>query len=130
MVILLVNLFFLFQDDYPKVFASYSDDTKAIIIFAHDNRSELYEQSLSLLIHDPIGMDNRDIKIFEIFIQGGIGPDGESYSNEEVNSIRKYYKIEPAEFKVVLIHKNFEEIFQSDKPLPVNTIFEKFDQDN
>ena len=130
MILVLVNFFFLFQDTFPLVLTGYSDDTKAIMIFAPDNRSGLYTQSITMLTHDPLGLDTRNIIIFEVFNEGGIGPYGESYSNEEVASIRKHYNIMPAEFNILLSHKNFQEIFRSDKPLTVHEIFRKFDEVN
>jgi hypothetical protein len=81
-----------------------------------------------MLIRDPLGLDKRDIKIFEIFIEGGIGPTGESYSINEVTSIRKFYHIENPEFKILLLRGKFQQIFQSDVPVVVEDIFEKFDQ--
>jgi len=128
MVLVLINFFFFFQDAFPLVLTGYTDDTKAIMIFAPDNRSSLYSQSITMLTHDPLGLDNRNIIIFEVFSEGGIGPDGESYTSVEVASIRRHFNIMPAEFNILLSHKNFQEIFRSDKPLTVHEIFLKFDE--
>ena len=130
LAILILYVFFLFQDNYPPVFARYDSEIKAILIFASDNQSKLYEQSINLLIKDPLGIDKRNIKIFEVFVEGGIGPGGESFSSEEVISIRKYFNIESSEFNILLAHQNFNEIFRSDKPVSIDDIFQKFDVTN
>ena len=130
MAYILVSFFLFFQDILPLILSGYDYDTRAIIIFAPDNRSGLYTQTISLLTRDPLGLDSRDIKIFEIFNEGGIGPAGESYTREDVTSIRTYYKIEPSDFNILLSHKKFEEIFKSDKPLEIQEIFQKFDEDD
>jgi hypothetical protein len=128
--ILIIYVFFLFQDNYPPVFTRYDSEIKAILIFASDNQSKLYEQSINLLIKDPLGIDKRNIKIFEVFVEGGIGPGGEPFSSEEVISIRKYFNIESSAFNILLAQQNFKEIFRSDKPVSVDDIFQKFDVTN
>ena len=130
MAYILVGFFLFFQDTLPMILSGYDDDTRAIIIFAPDNRSGLYTQTISLLTRDPLGLDSRNIKIFEIFNEGGIGPAGESYTSENVTSIRTYYKIKSSDFNILLSHKKFEEIFRSDKPLKIQEIFQKFDEDD
>jgi len=130
LAILLIQVFFLFQDSIPQVFSRYDSEIKSILIFAPDNQSKLYVQSITFLTKDPLGLDRRNIKIFEIFVEGGIGPGGGSFSNEEVTSIRKYYELESSAFYILLTHQNFEEIFRSDKPVSIKDIFQKFDEIN
>lgn len=127
-ILLTLSFIFFIQEDFPQVFTLYEDNIKAILIFAPDNQSKSYNQMISMLTRDPLGIDKRNIKIFEIFQAGGIGPDGESISGEDVTSIRKYYNIEPSNFNVILSIRKFEEIFRSNKIFTVNEIFEKFDQ--
>lgn len=127
MMLIIFNFLFIFQDTIPPVLTPYSDDGRAIIIFAYDNRSDLYNRSISMLVYDPIGIDTRNIRIFEIFSEGGIGPAGESYSSEEVLSIRQHYNIQPSEFSMVLSGSHFMEIFRADQPLSLAEIFQKFD---
>lgn len=127
-ILLTLSFIFFIQEDFPQVFTLYEDNIKAILIFAPDNQSKSYNQMISMLTRDPLGIDKRNIKIFEIFQAGGIGPDGKSISGEDVTSIRKYYNTEPSNFNIVLSIRKFEEIFRSNKILTVNEIFEKFDQ--
>jgi len=127
-IVIVLSIFFFFQENFPQVLSRYEDDSKAILIFAPDNQSRPYDQSISILTRDPLGIDSRNIKIFEIFIAGGIGPGGESFSEEEVISIRKHYDIDPSNFNIILSLKNFEEIYRSDKPIEIDEIFQKFDQ--
>lgn len=130
MAFFIIVFFIFFQDSLPGVLSNYTSENKAIFLFAPDNRSEPYSRSLILLTRDPLGLDTRNIKIFEVFIEGGIGPAGESYNKEEVSSIRKYYNIKPTDFYLILSHQNFTEIFRSDMPLDVEEIFKKFDNIN
>ena len=127
-VIIVISILYFFQNNYPQALSRYEDSPNAVMIFAPDNQSRLYNQSITLLTKDPIGIDKRAIKIFEVFIAGGIGPQGESFTEEEVTSIRKYYDIDPSNFNILLMHKHFMEIHRSDKPIKVEEIFQKFDQ--
>jgi len=129
MVIFLLSAILFFQDDLPLTLNIYDPEARAIIIFAPDNRSAEYEQSLYLLTKDPIGLDQRNVLIFEIFASGGIGPGGESFSEEQVNAIRTYYQADAQRFMVLLTRKHFEEILRSEKPMQLDDIFQSFDQE-
>ncbi len=128
MILLFFHLFISYQEDLPIILSTYDQNTNAIIIFAPDNRSDLYMQSISRLTKDPLGLDQRNIVIFEIFKAGGIGPGGESLSEEQVTSIREYYIIDDGDFSEVLVTNNFKEIYRSDIPVEVKEVFRYFDQ--
>lgn len=128
MILLFFHLLLFYQEDLPIILSTYDPNTNAIIIFASDNRSDQYMQSISKLTKDPLGLDQRNILIFEIFETGGIGPGGESLSEEHVNSIREYYLIESGDFSEVLVTNNFREIYRSDIPVDVKEVFRYFDQ--
>ncbi len=128
MIIFLFHVIFLFQNDLPLVLSTYDQNTNAIIIFAKDNRSDLYEKSITILTTDPLGLDERNIVIFEVFITGGIGPGGESLTEEQVASIRQYYTIDSGDFSEILVSLGFKEIFRSDVPIEVKEIFRNFDE--
>lgn len=128
MIIFLFHVLFFFQSDLPLVLSTYDQSANAIIIFAKDNRSDLYEKSISSLTKDPLGLDERNIVIFEIFTTGGIGPGGESLSEEQVDSIRQYYTINSGDFSEILVSGGFKEIFRSEVPIEVKEIFRNFDQ--
>ena len=128
MIIFLFYVLFFFQSDLPLVLSTYDQSANAIIIFAKDNRSDLYEKSISNLTKDPLGLDERNIVIFEIFTTGGIGPGGESLTEEQVDSIRQYYTINSGDFSEILVSGGFKEIFRSEVPIEVKEIFRNFDQ--
>ena len=128
MILLFIHFLIFFQDDLPVILSTYNQNTNAIIIFAPDNRSEQYIQSITMLTKDPLGLDQRNILIFEIFETGGIGPGGESLSEEQVNSIRKHYNIERVNFSEVLVTNSFREIYRSENPVEIKEIFQYFDQ--
>ena len=128
MILLFFHLLLFYQEDLPIIISTYDQNTNAIIIFASDNRSGQYMQSISKLTKDPLGLDQRNILIFEIFETGGIGPGGESLSEEQVNSIREYYLIESGDFSEVLATNNFREIYRSDIPVDIKEVFRYFDQ--
>ena len=128
MILLLFHFLIFLQDDIPLVFSTYDQNTNAIIIFAPDNHSDQYMQSISMLTKDPLGLDQRNIVIFEIFKSGGIGPGGESLSEYQVTLIRKHYLIESGNFSEVLVTHSFREIFRSEIPLEIKEIFRHFDQ--
>lgn len=128
MIIFLFYVLFFFQSDLPLVLSTYDQSANAIIIFAKDNRSDLYEKSISSLTKDPLGLDERNIVIFEIFTAGGIGPGGESLTEEQVDSIRQYYTINSGDFSEILVSGGFKEIFRSQVPIEVKEIFRNFDQ--
>ena len=127
MIIIFFHVIVFFQDNLPFVLSTYDQSTNAIIIFAPDNRSDLYGQSISRLTKDPLGLDQRNIVIFEIFTTGGLGPGGESLSEEQVASIRQYYNIDGGEFSEILVARNFKEIYKSDIPIEIKEVFRNFD---
>ena len=128
MILLFFHILIFFQVDIPIILSTYDQNTNAIIIFAPDNRSDDYVQAISRLTKDPLGLDERNILIFEIFETGGIGPGGESLTEEQVNSIREYFKIESGNFSEVLVTNNFREIYRSEDPIDVKEVFRYFDQ--
>lgn len=128
MILLFFHLLIPFQENLPIILSTYDQNTNAIIIFAPDNRSGQYKQSISRLTKDPLGLDQRNILIFEIFKTGGIGPGGESLTEEQVTSIREYYLIESIGFSEVLVTNNFREIYRSDIPVEIKEVFRYFDQ--
>lgn len=128
MTLLFFYLLFFFQADLPIILSTYDKNTNAVIIFAPDNRSGQYMQSISRLTKDPLGLDQRNILIFEIFKTGGIGPGGEALTEEQVTSIREYYLIDSGDFSEVLVTNNFREIYRSDIPVDIKEVFRYFDQ--
>ena len=128
MILFLFHVIFFFQDDLPLVLSTYNQNANAIIIFANDNRSDLYIQSITSLTKDPLGLDQRNIVIFEIFTNGGIGPGGESLTGEQVESIRQYFTIGDGDFSEVLVSGSFKELFRSDIPIEITEIFRNFDK--
>ena len=128
MILLFFHILIFFQADIPLILSTYDQNTNAIIIFAPDNRSDQYVQSISRLTKDPLGLDERNILIFEIFETGGIGPGGESLSEEHVISIREHFKIESGNFSEVLVTNNFREIYRSEDPVEIKEVFKYFDQ--
>ena len=127
MIIIFFYVIVFFQDDLPFILSTYDQNTNAVIIFAPDNRSDLYGQSISRLTKDPLGLDKRNIVIFEIFTTGGLGPGGESLSEEQVTSIRQHYNINGGEFSEILVTRNFKEIYKSNIPIEIKEIFRNFD---
>ncbi|MGD9327866.1 MAG: DUF4174 domain-containing protein [Cyclobacteriaceae bacterium] len=128
MVLLFFYLLIFFQGDLPVILSTYDQKINAIVIFAPDNRSAQYMQSITNLTKDPLGLDQRNILIFEIFKTGGIGPGGESLTEEQVTSIREYYLIDGGDFSEVLVTNNFREIHRSDVPVDIKEVFRYFDQ--
>lgn len=128
MILLFFHFLIFFQDDIPLILSTYDQNTNAVIIFAPDNRSDQYLQSISRLTKDPLGLDQRNILIFEIFETGGIGPSGESLSEEQVSSIREHFKIERGNFSEVLVTNSFSEIYRSEIPVEIKEVFRHFDQ--
>jgi len=128
MIIIFFHVIIFFQDNLPIILSTYDQNTNAIIIFAPDNRSDLYGQSISRLTKDPLGLDQRNIVIFEIFTTGGLGPGGESLTEEQVTSIRQHYNIDGGDFSEILVTRNFKEIYRSDIPVEIKEVFRNFDQ--
>lgn len=128
MILLFFHLLIFTQEDLPLILTTYDQKTNAILIFAPDNRSDQYTESITRLTKDPLGLDQRNIVIFEIFKTGGIGPGGESLSEDQVNSIREYYTIDGDEFSEVLVTNDFREIYRSELPVEIKEVFRYFDQ--
>lgn len=128
MIIIFFHLITFFQENLPLVFSTFDQNANAVIIFAPDNRSDLYGKSISRLTKDPLGLDQRKIVILEIFTTGGIGPGGESLAEEQVSSIRQHFNIDRGDFSEILVTSKFSEIFRSDTPIEINEVFKYFDQ--
>ncbi len=114
-------------DGPPDLIIPYQNNNQLILIFSENNRSPDYDRALIELAKDPLGLDQRDLIIFEIFPNGGIYPDGTSLSEEEANNLRSYYQVEPSIFTLIVINKRLEEVFRSLQPLPVEEIFKSID---
>ncbi len=124
--LLILNIFLV--DNPPASIINFKDNNHLILIFSSDNKSTKYEQALIELARDPLGLDTRDLIIFEIFQRGGILPDGSSLSESEVNELRSYYAIDPNQFILLIVNKNLTEVFRSDVPVPPQKIFDAIDQ--
>lgn len=128
MILLFFHFLLCFQDNLPVVLSTYDQNINPIIIFAPDNHSDQYVQSITNLTKDPLGIDQRNIVIFEIFETGGIGPGGESLSEKQVSSIREHYLIDSGKFMEILATNNFREIYRSENPMKIKEVFQYFDQ--
>lgn len=130
MITRLFSVLFFFNasiDNPPDLFIPYQNNNQLILIFSVSNRSPEYEKALFELSRDPLGLDRRDLIIFEIFPNGGIYPDGSPISEEEAKDLRNYYQIATSPFTLIVISRQLEEIFRSPVPLPVSEIFKKID---
>ncbi len=116
-----------FFEDPPEIIIPYQNNNQLILIFSENNRSPEYEQALLELSRDPLGLDQRDLIIFEIFTTGGIYPDGSALSEADAEILRNYFKIETSAFTIVIINKQLEEIFRSSHPVSVKDLFKTID---
>jgi hypothetical protein len=114
-------------EDPPDLILPYENNNQLILIFSENNRSTDYERALLELARNPLGLDQRDLIIFEIFPNGGIYPDGTSLSEEEAKILRNYYQVEPSAFALIVVNKQLQEIIRSSRPLPVEEIFKRID---
>ena len=114
--------------DPPEIIKNFQNNNHLILIFSTDNKSPNYEQTLLKLARDPLGLDTRDLIIFEIFQRGGIHPDGSPLTEEEVKNLRKFYAVHPDKFKLVIVNKKMMEVFRSDVPVSAQKIFDVIDQ--
>ncbi|MBS0001304.1 MAG: DUF4174 domain-containing protein [Cyclobacteriaceae bacterium] len=105
----------------------FQHSNQLILLFAGNNRSPDYEKALLELSKDPIGLDSRDLLLFEIFQTGGIQPDGSSLSEEEAEKLRDFFKVNKSEFSIVIVDKNLQEIFRAEQPVTVKEIFSAID---
>ena len=114
-------------EDPPDLILPYENNNQLILIFSENNRSTDYESALLELAKHPLGLDQRDLIIFEIFPNGGIYPDGTSLSEEEAKILRNYYQVGLSTFALIVINKQLQEILRSSHPLPVEEIFKRID---
>jgi hypothetical protein len=118
----------LFQiDDPPDIINPYRNINQLILIFSPGNKYLDYELALQELSKDPLGLDQRDLVIFEIFPKGGILPDGKSLSEEDAGALRLYYDIEIARFTMIIVDKHQTEVYRSTQPVPLTQIFKSID---
>ncbi len=123
-----VLLFLITFQETPDLIREYHQYNQLIILYSEDNRSPSYEKTLLAMAKDPLGLDERDIIIIEVFSKGGIRPDGTSLTDPEVASLREYYALENTSYRIILVNRESREIFRSDQPMNVQEIFYQFDQ--
>ena len=119
--------FFFLTETPPEVILPYQNTNQLILLFAASNRSADYEQMLLEFSRDPLGLDGRDLVIFEIFQSGGLLPDGTSLSEEDTRELRRYFNVENGSFAVVVVNKNLQEVYRTGKPVTVKEIFREID---
>ena len=108
--------------DPPAVIQPYQNTHQLILVFAENNRSVEYGRAMTELSKDPLGLDRRDMLIFEVFERGGIQPDGSSLSEEETAALRNYFGID-GKFSIVILDKRLQEIYRTDQPVTLQEIF-------
>ena len=119
----------LFQTvELPQLLTDKYAENKVLIIFAPDNRDPDYETVLLNLAKDPLGIDERNIVIFELFVEGGLQPDNTPMSEEEVGVFRKIYQAEAERFQIILLNEEKAEIHKSADLMNSKEIFSIFDQ--
>lgn len=111
----------------PELLIPFQNSNQLLLVFSESNRSPEYERILRELSKDPLGLDRRDIIVFEVFPNGGINPDGSAISEEEAKVLRDYYQVAISSFTLIVINRHLEEIFRSAVPLPVGEIFKNID---
>jgi hypothetical protein len=127
-----ILLFLIFQgftlkENPPEVIVPYQHANQLILLFAPNNRAPEYEQMLIEFSKDPIGLDRRDMVIFEIFQFGGIKPDGTSLSEDEAQILRNYFNVGNGIFSVLILGKNLQEKYRAAQPVTTKEIFGEID---
>jgi hypothetical protein len=92
--------------DFGQEKDTYPENNRFILIFSPDVNNDKYQQELLLLAKDPIGLDQRNILILEIFPSGGIEANGDSMDESRADNLRKEYGVHPNEFHVILVDKD------------------------
>jgi len=126
-LLVIISLIIVQLDDPPEIIKAYKNNHQLILIFSSGNRSSDYEKAILELGKDPLGLDQRDLIIFEIFPSGGILPDGLPLLEKDAAALRLFYEIDVTEFTMVVLNKNQQEIFRTNQPIAVKHIFESID---
>ncbi len=100
---------------------------RVILVFAPDTESTDFQQQLDILTSDSAGMKDRDLFVYHLFPKGGTVADGGDLAAETVRALRQRYRIEPSDFTTILIGKDGGEKLRTEKPLPLEKLFDTID---
>ena len=98
----------------PQTLASYVDHKRVLLVFASSATDEQWKQQQAILQAHPAELTDRDLVVLP-----AIGA--------EADPLRKQYKVQPAQFTVILIGKDGDEKLRQHTPITIAKLSEIID---
>ena len=101
---------------------------RIILVFSVNESDSLAIEQMKLLQADQLGLEDRDLVIYQLFQAKGIDPLGKEMTAKEIEKWRRKYQIKSTEFAVILIGKDGgEKLRSTQKLLPRDLLYRTID---
>ena len=104
----------------------YHWQNRILVVFA-DEQGNTIEQQITHLQEHKAGMDERDMRVFQIFKDKIITPNQTVYAEKNVNKLRKQFDVNQEGFTVILVGKDGGEKLRQHEILSVEKLFATID---
>ncbi len=98
------SIFLNFMQIHPLL-QPYHRQNRILITFSQDENNTTYSKQIGIFEKNQPDIIERDLVIFKIFKENGLNPDQKQLSQQEVESLRKHFKIKN-DFQMLLIGKD------------------------
>lgn len=101
---------------------------RVLLIFAKAKHTAWHREQMDQLLADTSGLRERDLVIYQVFPQGGTGPQGTALDSTLRARIQKQYAPEYPDFRFILIGKDGTVKWQTDRVADRAELFSRIDR--
>lgn len=105
----------------------YRWENRVILLFAEDSTDEQYQNQVELLHSEMEGLDDRDLLLVSVFLEGESQLNGQRITDESASELRGAYWDEAQSFTFILIGKDGGVKIRADEVVEADQLFGRID---
>lgn len=122
--IVLLNIICFFMPLQENPLQEYQWNNRVLLLFTPDFEDDRYKAQVNLLLPESDAWKERQVKTFAIGLKDD---DQQQFSKNDIDALRKIYKINESECSVILIGKDGGEKMRSEEIVAPNDIINLID---
>jgi len=83
----------------------YHWENRILLIFSPSEDNSLYQKQFNILGSNKAAINERDLVVFRIFTENGVGPGNTKLSQQEVSTLRNHFKVNE-KYQMLLMGKD------------------------
>jgi hypothetical protein len=127
-VLLCMALFFISKNNLTaQRMTDHLWKSRVLLLFSPDKKQADFQEQYRAFMGLGEEMQDRDLVVYQIFVQSGLTPQGKPLAREKIDGWRKKWEVLPKDFLLILVGKDGGTKYRSSKKIDPSVIFDLID---